>query len=146
MAFRLTSAADYAIRSMIYLASLPEGLRALDVAEAQKISPSFLAKVLRTLVRAGLLNSVRGLHGGFSVARDASEISLLQVVEAMEGPFALTDCIPNPENCELSHDCPASWVWLRVQYEMTRILAGVSLEDLISAPRRDGRVAFNIDT
>ena len=80
MAFRLTNAADYAIRSMIYIASLPEDQRVLgnEVAEAQKIPTSFMSKVLRSLVRAGMLRSSRGVHGGFSLARPAAEIHRLR--------------------------------------------------------------------
>jgi Rrf2 family protein len=147
MALKLTRAADYAIRSMLYIASLPEGRVVLrsEVAEAQKIPPSFMAKILRSLAKAGLLHSSRGVHGGFTLAHPAAEISLLDVVEAVEGPLALTNCVPDPEACEHSANCPANSVWAKVQDQISDVLRSASLEALVSAPRRQGRVVFRMD-
>lgn len=145
MALRLTNAADYAIRSMIYIASLPEDRVVLrsEVAEAQRIPPSFMAKILRGLVRAGLLRSSRGVHGGFTLARPAAEINLLEVVEAIEGPLSLTDCVPDPEACIHAANCPANSVWARVQHQIGDVLQKTTLEALVSAPRRNRRVEFS---
>lgn len=144
MALRLTNAGDYAIRSMIFIASLPEDAVVLrsEICETQKIPSSFMAKILRSLVRAQLLRSTRGVNGGFSLAKDPSEISLLDILEAIEGPLALTDCTPNAEECEHSGNCPANAVWSRVQASIRDILASASLEDLVSTPRRNNRVVF----
>jgi Rrf2 family protein len=140
---RLTSAADYAIRAMIHLACLPDGGVALrsEIAEAQYIPTSFMAKILRSLVRARLLRSSRGVNGGFALARPAAEINMLEIVEAIEGPLALTDCVPNPSGCGWSVDCPASTVWAKVQNNVKGTLKATSLEDLVSTPRRNGRVS-----
>lgn len=143
MGLRLTSAADYAIRAMIHLACLPDGGVALrsEIAEAQYIPTSFMAKILRSLVRARLLRSSRGVNGGFSLARPAAEINMLEIVEAIEGPLALTDCVPSPTGCGWSMDCPASSVWLKVQDSIKDTLRATTLEDLVSTPRRNGRVS-----
>jgi Rrf2 family iron-sulfur cluster assembly transcriptional regulator len=140
---RLTSAADYAIRAMIHLACLPDGGVALrsEIAEAQYIPTSFMAKILRSLVRARILRSSRGVNGGFALARPAAEINMLEIVEAIEGPLALTDCVPNPSGCGWSVDCPASTVWAKVQNNVKGTLRESSLEDLVSTPRRNGRVS-----
>jgi Rrf2 family iron-sulfur cluster assembly transcriptional regulator len=140
---RLTSAADYAIRAMIHLACLPDGGVALrsEIAEAQYIPTSFMAKILRSLVRARLLRSSRGVNGGFALARPTAEINMLEIVEAIEGPLALTDCVPNPSGCGWSVDCPASTVWAKVQNNVKGTLRESSLEDLVSTPRRNGRVS-----
>jgi Rrf2 family protein len=134
----LTNAADYAVQAMIHLACLPEDAGALsrEIASAQGIPPSFMAKILRSLVKARLLESSRGAHGGFVLARPASEISLLDIVEAIEGPLALTDCLENPCACQLADECPAQPVWLDVQSRMAEILRSATLEALVSAPRR----------
>ena len=139
----MTSAADYAIRAMIHLACLADGGVALrsEIAEAQYIPTSFMAKILRSLVRARLLRSSRGVNGGFSLARPAAEINMLEIVEAIEGPLALTDCVPTPTGCGWSMDCPASAVWLKVQDSMKQTLRATTLEDLVSTPRRNGRVS-----
>lgn len=138
MGLRLTNAADYAILAMIHMACLPEEAVALrtDIAQAHRIPSSFMAKILRSLVRARLLRSTRGVHGGFTLARPASEITLLDIVEAIEGPLALTDCTQDPCTCEWADECPAQPVWVTVQSKMAEVLRGASLEDLVSAPRR----------
>jgi Rrf2 family protein len=145
---RLTNTADYAIRCMIYIASLPPEHAVLrrDVATAQSIPSSFTAKILRDLARAGLLRSTRGPHGGFVIGRPANEISLLEVVEAIEGPLSLTQCVPDPEGCQHSYNCPANAVWASLQEQLAGLLRGVSLEDLVSAPRHGGRVRFDPTT
>ena len=146
VALRITNAADYAIRSMLYIASLPEDRVVLrsEVAEAQKIPSSFMAKILRGLVRAGLLRSSRGVHGGFALAKPASDITLLEVIEAIEGPISVTNCVPEPDACGHSANCPASAVWARVQDQIAEILGDASLETLVSTPRRNGRVIYQL--
>lgn len=146
MGLRLTNAADYAVRAMIHIACLPEGAVALrgDVARAYGIPSSFMAKILRQLVRAGLLQSSRGVHGGFALARSPSEINLLEVVEAIEGPLALTDCMAEGAGCEWSDECPANLVWQEVQTGMAEGLRRATLEALVSAPRRNRKVLYVI--
>jgi Rrf2 family protein len=146
LGLRLTRAADYAVRAMLHVGSLPDGSVALKdhIAQAQHIPPSFMAKILRQLVKAGLLRSARGVNGGFGLARAAAEINLLDIVEGIEGPIHLTDCAPDPEHCALSHDCPASPVWLEVQRQMSALLQETTLEALLSAPRKNRRVHYSI--
>jgi Rrf2 family iron-sulfur cluster assembly transcriptional regulator len=146
MGLRLTRAADYAVRAMLHLGSLPEGGVALkdEIAHAQNIPPSFMAKILRQLVKTGLLRSARGVNGGFGLQRTAAEINLLDIIEGIEGPIQLTDCAPDPDHCTLSHDCPVSSVWLEVQRQMTELLRETTLEALLSAPRRNKRAVYNI--
>ena len=146
MGLRLTRAAEYGVRAMMHVGSIPDGTAALkdEFAQAQDIPPSFTAKFLRRLVEAGLLKSARGVHGGFGLAKAPVEISLLDIVEAIEGPIQLTLCSPDPDNCTVSHDCPVSGVWFEVQRQMTDLLGTTTLEALLSAPRRNRRVVYQI--
>jgi Rrf2 family protein len=146
MGLRLTNAADYAIRAMLHMACLPEDGIALrnDVARIQGIPPSFMAKILRNLAKAGLLRSTRGVHGGFTLGRPATEISLLDIVEAIEGPLGIVDCMTEPCACEMADDCPAQPVWESVQTQMANVLSAATLEDLVSAPRRRKRAPVTI--
>lgn len=148
MALRLTAAADYAIRAMIHIACVPEGAPAMgnDVARMQGIPASFMAKILRRLVRAGLLRSSRGAHGGFFLARSATEVNLLDVVEAIEGPLTLTTCSNEPGGCQWAPDCPASSVWYSVQEQMAEVLRKATLEAMVSMPRRNGKIVMNLGT
>jgi Rrf2 family protein len=142
MGLRFTSAADYGVRAMIHLACLPERAQALreQIATAENIPSSFMAKILRSLVRAGLLNSARGVNGGFSLARDPEAITLLDIIEAVEGPIRLTGCSTSEAECTHTDDCPASRVWLAVQRNVQDILGGTTLEELVSTPRRNGKI------
>ncbi len=127
---------------MIHIASMADGAVALrsDIAEAQGIPPSFMAKILRSLVRARLLRSSRGVHGGFALAKPAAKITLLDVVEAIEGPLSLTNCTPDPHGCSRSSECPATGVWVDVQDKMAEILKSTPLSELTNGHRRVGRV------
>ncbi len=142
MALKLVRADDYAVRAMIHLACLPVGATALrnEIAEAQRIPASFMAKILRRLVRAGLLRSSRGVKGGFCLAKPASEISMLDILEAIEGPLSLASCVPDPRGCEWSSECPAAAVWSKVQVVVRDILGNADLETLVSVRRCNGRV------
>ena len=135
MGLRLTNAADYAIRAMLHMACLPEDGVALrsDIARVHGIPSSFMAKILRSLVKAGLLRSTRGVHGGFALARPATEISLLDVVEAIEGPLGIVDCTQEPCACALADECPAHVVWANVQTQMATALRARNHR---KAPRR----------
>ena len=138
MGLRLTNAADYAVRAMLHMACLPEEGVALrsDIARIEGIPSSFMAKILRGLVKAGLLRSTRGVHGGFALARPTTEISLLDIVEAIEGPLGIVDCTQEPCACELADECPAQPVWADVQTQMANVLRAATLEGLVAAPRR----------
>lgn len=138
MALRLTKAADYAVVAMIHMACLPEEAVELrgDIAMSHDIPSSFMAKILRSLVRAKLLRSSRGVHGGFTLARPAAEITLLEIVEAVEGPLGLTDCASGPGGCERAAGCSAQPVWFSIQAKMAELLNASTLEAVVSAPHR----------
>jgi len=133
MGLRLTQGADYAIRAMIHIASLPDGRPAMrrDIARVQRIPGDFVAKILQSLVRAGLLHSSRGTGGGFSLARSREDINLLDVVEAIEGPLAVVACTGG--DCDHKSFCPADAVWQEVQGSIRKVLKKASLESLVSA-------------
>src|SRR5690349_2722341 len=106
---QLTRTADYAIRVMIHLAGLPSGTRASreTLADWAQVPGEFLGKVLQSLTRARLINSHRGTRGGFDLARDGSSISLLHIVEAIEGPFQLNVCLRQDAACGRRWWCAA---------------------------------------
>jgi Rrf2 family protein len=129
---QLTRAADYAIRVMIHLAGLPHGSRASrgDLALAAGCPDQFLSKVLQSLTRAGLVTSHRGNTGGFELPEGRSHASLLEVVEAVEGPIHLNICLSRPDVCDRQVWCPAHVVWKRAQEAMTETLRGATIDEL----------------
>ena len=120
----ITRQADYAVRAVLYLARLRPGKRAptAQIARDQRIPPSFLAKIIAQLSVAGLVQATRGARGGVSLARAADDISLLDVVEAIDGPMVLNDCTATPEICPMSADCPVRSVWCDVRAELVQRL------------------------
>lgn len=140
MGLQLTRGAEYAIRAMTYLARYPEDHIASlhEIGEAQDIPESFLAKILQSLVRGGLTVSQRGAHGGFALARPASQITMQQVIEAVDGPISVNRCVLSPEDCDRNASCTVHVAWLRAQDRLMDVLGSVTLESLVpSTPATD---------
>ncbi|HYG99323.1 MAG TPA: Rrf2 family transcriptional regulator [Terriglobales bacterium] len=129
---QLTRAADYAVRVMIQLASLPPGTRVQrnQLAESTGVPESFMSKVLQALVRARLISSRRGLDGGFELMVSSDQVSLLDVVEAIEGPVQLNFCLGSGEGCERQRTCAAHFVWAEAQAAMVSVLKKATIQKL----------------
>ena len=121
---QITRQADYAVRAVYYLTKLGMNSRAAtsQIAEEQNIPPSFLAKIISQLSVAGLLHTSRGARGGVSLARSPEEISLLEVVEAIDGPILLNECVIDKGACSFSEDCPMRPVWCDAQKDLVNHL------------------------
>ena len=121
----ITRATEYAIRAVLYLAKQPPGEIVLkkDICQTQNITPAFLTKILQPLIKAGIVGSQRGVGGGFYLARDPEKITLLDVVEAEEGPIYLNQCLMREKTCERDVFCPVHGAWRHIRGEMTRVLA-----------------------
>ena len=135
MGLQLTRGGEYAIRAMSYLARFPDGHVASlhDIGQAQDIPESFLAKILQSLVHGGLAVSQRGAHGGFALARAATDITMRDVIEAVDGPVALNQCVLWPEDCRRSGDCELHKAWMRAQAQLMDVLDTVTLRSLSPA-------------
>ena len=136
MGLQLTRGGEYAIRAMSFLARKPVGeispLR--DIGAEQDIPESFLAKIFQSLVHADLAISQRGAHGGFSLARPATVITIREIVEAVDGPISLNGCVLWPEECERSGGCRMHEVWVLAQERMMEVLGQVTLAELVPHP------------
>jgi Rrf2 family protein len=117
---QITRQADYALRAMVYLARLSPNQRAAtsQIAEEQHIPPSFLAKIISQLSIAGLIHTSRGARGGVALARPPEEISVLEVVEAIDGPIAMNECTSPSGACEFGENCPMKPIWCDAQKEL----------------------------
>jgi Rrf2 family protein len=139
--FRLSRGAEYAVRGMLHLAiSDPEkGSYVEEIAEAQDVPKAYLAKIFQTLARKGFLRSTRGQGGGFKLLRSASDISLLDVIEAMEGPVFLNDCLIKVGYCKKDNTCPVHDVWQEAQEKLLNTLSGTNFKELAeSASKKAG--------
>ena len=131
---QLTRAADYAVRVMVYLATLAPEKRVFlpDLAEATSTPESFLSKVMQALARAGLISSRRGKHGGFAILPKGREATMREVIEALDGPISLNVCLNRGDDCERKSWCPAHPVWARAQRAMIDVLMGVTVSAMAS--------------
>jgi Rrf2 family protein len=131
---QITRQADYAVRAVLHLARIGNTERAATstVAKEQRIPPSFLAKIISQLSIAGLLHTSRGARGGVTLARDPQDISLLEVVEAIDGPIQLNECVGNEGSCTFDDNCPIKLVWCSAQEELVQRLRSTNFADLIA--------------
>jgi FeS assembly SUF system regulator len=130
---RLTNLADYAVVVMTAAARMPEAkLSAARVAEMTTIPAPTVAKLMGTLARAELLNASRGVAGGFSLARPAAEISVAAIVEAVDGPIALTNCqSADKHECAIEGQCSVRGHWAPINQAVRAALTAVTLADLL---------------
>ena len=134
---QITRQADYAVRAVLYLTQMGPDHRAAtsQIAEEQQIPPSFLAKIVSQLSVAGLLQTSRGARGGVSLARTPEDISLLEVVEAIDGPILLNDCVANHGACVFGDSCPIQPIWCEAQSELVTRLGSTTFDKVVENGR-----------
>ena len=134
---QLTRAADYGVRVMIHLAgpSNPGRVSLPELAEAADAPESFLSKVLQALSHAGLISSRRGQSGGFQISPRGLKASMLEVIEAIDGPICLNVCLVSGRSCHRKAHCPAHPVWDQAQRAMLEVLSGAKLQTWLPISR-----------
>jgi len=138
---QITRQADYAVRAVLFLAAQEDDERSPTnrIALEEKIPPSFLAKIVSQLSVAGIVSTSRGAHGGVSLARSAEDISLLEVVEAIDGPITLNDCVIDPDSCAFGDECPVHDIWVDAQRELVSRLEATHFDSLAAKYRQKAR-------
>lgn len=128
---RISRLTDYASVVLATLAQEPERVQtAISLAEQTRIAAPTVSKLLKQLQRANLVTSTRGLHGGYQLARPAAQISAAAILDALEGPVALTDCAAGEGHCGIESNCRVGRVWQRLNSAIRRSLQEVSLAQL----------------
>jgi len=135
---QITRQADYALRAMMFLARKDENQRAStsQIAKVQQIPPSFLAKIISQLSIAGLIHTSRGARGGVSLARPADQISVLEVVEAIDGPILLNGCTGDVDDCIFGEDCLLRPLWCDVKNDLVERLRSTSFAQFTSEQKK----------
>jgi FeS assembly SUF system regulator len=129
---RISKLTDYATVILAQLAAADGARRtAAEVAADAGLAAPTVAKVLKELQRAGLVSSSRGSRGGYTLARDAALITAADIIDAVEGPVALTECASHENHCGLEKSCRVSSSWQRVSLAIRGALAEVTLRQLI---------------
>lgn len=131
---QITRQADYAVRAVLHLARVGNSERSATsmVAKEQNIPPSFLAKIISQLSIAGLLHTSRGARGGVTLAREPKDITLLEVVEAIDGPIQLNECVGNTGACTFDENCPIKPVWCDAQDELVKRLQNTTFAQMLA--------------
>ena len=126
---------DYGTLILAYLGGRPGELHSTaEVAESTGLAATTVSKLLKRLTRAGLVSSARGAQGGYELARPAEQITAAEVLDALEGPVALTTCSQAEGLCELESICLVGDAWQRVNVAIRRALEEISLAQLTAGP------------
>jgi FeS assembly SUF system regulator len=128
---RMSKLTDYGTVVLAQMARAPERrFTAPELAEATGVAAPTVSKLLKALNRAGLLDSTRGAHGGYALARPPERISAVEIIDAIEGPVALTECATGHSNCTIQADCSVGGNWQQINTGIRRALEQVSLAEL----------------
>jgi FeS assembly SUF system regulator len=130
---RISKLTDYGIVILVYMAKDRGSLTSRQISDGSNIPLSTVSKVLKTLTRNDILLSTRGATGGYTIAKTPIEISVDEIVAAMEGPLAITECSTNePSTCSEEHTCPLKSHWNHINLAVQSALRSVTLQDLLS--------------
>jgi len=107
-----------------------------EIAEKEDISPKYLEQVIVPLRTAGLVKSVRGSKGGYTLAKPPSNISLREIFEVLEGPVNLVDCLADPEACQRTSACVTREIWKEVSDVIDKVFSSITLEEMVNRKRK----------
>jgi len=129
---QITQTADYAVRTVVYLATHGgDGpVAAAAIAKEMTIPGDYISKVIQALSRAGLVESVPGRNGGARLARSPSDLSMLEIIEAVDGPVALTRCVIRPGACPRDRYCVVHKFWKKAQRGLVGLLSETKIADI----------------
>jgi Rrf2 family cysteine metabolism transcriptional repressor len=141
---KLSTRGRYGTRAMLDVAlHCAEGpVRLKDIARRQEVSKKYLEQLISRLEATGLLTSVRGAGGGITLARPASDIKLSEILQTLEGPIALVECVDNPERCPRSSSCATRDIWMEMDQRLSDLLESKTLEDLCRQQREKEQPAL----
>ncbi len=129
---QLTRGADYALRGMTFLARQDslKYIRIREISDSEDIPEKFMRKLIHILNQKGYLESVRGKNGGIRLGIEADEITMLDIIEAVEGPMALNKCLKEPSECDFIDLCTMCSIWYEAQKELKAVLEKYTLKDI----------------
>jgi len=135
---KISTKGRYGLRVLIDLATHDPGKPRMlkDIAQSQQISDKYISRLVIDLRRAKLIRSVRGVNGGFYLAKLPEEITLLEILETMEGPISVVDCVHSPEKCKRQELCPARDVWTELNEGIRELTSKITLDDILNAYRK----------
>jgi Rrf2 family protein len=127
----VTRETDYAVRCVLYLAREKDQVaNVTEIAHAMHIPKTFLAKILQRLIRSKIVGSLRGMNGGFLLAKKPADISLLDIMEAIQGPAGINECAVDSKKCQRSSSCAVHPVWVDIRKEVENRLKKETIDKL----------------
>ncbi|MDR2870997.1 MAG: SUF system Fe-S cluster assembly regulator [Xanthomonadaceae bacterium] len=144
---RITKLTDYATVVMTVLAAADPDrvLSAAELAEQSGLEPPTVSKLLKPLAQAGLVEGLRGVRGGYRLGRHADDISLIEIVEAMEGPLAMTECSLHDSQCGIAKRCGIRHNWRLINDVIAEALRKVTLAQMLKPPASNSSRRHSID-
>ena len=132
---KISTKGRYGLRILIDLANHDNGKPRLirDIANAQQISEKYISRLVIALRRAGLIRSVRGVNGGFHLAKKSKEITLLEVLEVMEGAVSIVECVNPTPLCARQNLCGVRTIWQQLNDNIRSMMNNVTLEEILEA-------------
>jgi len=127
----LTRRSDYGLRAVFALARSPHVLSAKQIAQEQNLPIAFVKKLLQKLCRAGLVRATVGKQGGYALARAPQEISIRELLEALEGDLAPVSCLAPDHLCDLAAGCTTRRIWEQIDQKIHEALESISLRDIL---------------
>ncbi len=129
---RMSKQTDYGVLLLTQFAADPEGLTlsARELADRASLPLPMVSKILKVLTRGGLLVSVRGARGGYTLARRPDRITVTDVISALDGPFAMTECVDAPGDCRQESSCPVRTNWHLINQTVRKALDNITLWDM----------------
>jgi Rrf2 family protein len=142
----ITRATEYSIRAVLHLASRypAEVVSKQEVCDAEGVTPAFLTKILQPLIRNGLVRSKRGVAGGFALARNPDQLTLLDVMQAVDEPLTLNLCLLEGHQCERECTCPVHGMWAKARERIEEVFSSKSLSQLVAERARHEPLAEGV--
>lgn len=133
----ITRETDYAVRCVLYLAQKPDQRTIVDeIAKRMHIPKHYLAKILQRLVREGIVESVRGINGGYRLLRSPKEISLMDIMGTIQGSVPVNVCALDKRRCQMSSTCSVHPVWVEIRKDIETRLKRETIDKLIKWKNR----------
>jgi Rrf2 family protein len=114
-----------------------------DISKRQRITEKYLWHLINPLKSAGLIESIRGAHGGYILAKPLAAISIREIVRSLEGPLTLVACVEKPGTCSRAQSCVARDVWAEVADKISQTLQEVTLKDIVQSHKTKTPAAIN---
>ena len=143
---KLSTKCRYGLRAIVDIARAygKNPAKRKDIAKKQEISSSYLENILLILRNYKIVETTRGVNGGYVLSRAPSNITVYEIINALEGPLSLTDCVDEPASCNRTSSCATRFVWCELAGAMRSVLSKITLQELLDREKKSGVTDYTI--